>query len=324
MVTTESKKLIDLSVVVPVYNEEESVEPLYNKITDALRPLSLNYEIVLVDDGSKDATFQKAAEIAKRDKRLVVVKLKRNYGQTIGLHAGFHTAQGKLIVTMDGDLQNDPDDIKNMLAELNKGYDIVLGWRHERKDFFISRKLPSKIANWIISRLTGVPVKDNGCAIRAYRAEIVKKFPMYSEMHRLMPVITAMSGAKFNQITVKHHPRQFGQSKYGISRVYKVIIDMVALKVIFAFFSQPLYGFGTFAAFFGLISMFFLSFGLIHLIIYNDMSILTIMGAAILLGSLGAFLIFLGVISEFSYKTGNIKIDKLLKSKLLKTNDRQD
>lgn len=315
MINSEPNENIDLSVVVPVYNEEDSIEPLYNKIVQALNPFSLNYEIILVDDGSRDKTFRKAAELAENDKRLIIVKLKKNYGQTIGLHAGFHAAKGKMIVTMDGDLQNDPDDIKNMLDELNNGYDIVLGWRHERKDFFISRKLPSKMANFIISKLTGVPVKDNGCAIRAYRAEVVKKFPMYSEMHRLMPVITAMSGAKFNQIKVKHHARQFGHSKYGISRVYKVIIDMIALKVIFAFFNKPLYGFGSFAVISGIISFLFLLFGFIDVILFKDQSIITIMGATVFFGALSAFLTFLGLISELSYKTGNIKIDKLLKSK---------
>lgn len=318
MVNPELIENIDLSVVIPVFNEEESVELLYKKLTDALNPLPLSYEIILVDDGSKDKTFQKAASLAKNDKRLVVVKLKKNYGQTTGLHAGFHAAHGSMIVTMDGDLQNDPGDIEAMISELNKGYDIVLGWRHNRQDFFISRKLPSKIANWIISKLTGVPVKDNGCAIRAYRAEIVKKFPMYSEMHRLMPVITAMSGAKFNQIKVKHHARQYGSSKYGISRVYKVIIDMIALKVIFAFFHQPLYGFGSFAAFFGIITFLCSLFGLVEFVLYPDESIVTVMGATMLFGSLSAFLAFLGVISELSYKTGNIKIDKLLKSKKMK------
>ncbi len=308
-------KEIDVSVVVPVYNEQDSVEPLYRAIVSAMNELDYNYEIVLVDDGSKDETFKRAEDLAKLDPRLVVVKLKKNYGQTTGLHAGFHTAKGRMIITMDGDLQNDPTDIGPMLEGIERGNDIVLGWRHDRKDFFISRKLPSKIANWIIRKLTGIPVKDNGCAIRAYRGEVVQKIPMYSEMHRLMPVITALSGAKFTQVKVKHHPRVFGHSKYGLSRIYKVIIDMFALKVTFAFFNMPLYGFGLFAAFFGLISLMLMMFGLVQYVLYPDLSLVTIMGAIMLFGSLSAFMAFLGVISELAYKTGSIKIEKLLKYK---------
>ena len=181
---------MDISIVIPVYNEEASVEPLYRQIVDALSPLDFKYEIILVDDGSSDNTFNNASEITRKDNRLKVVKLKRNYGQTIGLHSGFQVADGRIVVTMDGDLQNDPLDKETMVRKIDDGFDIVLGWRHNRKDSLISRKIPSKIANWLISRVTGIPVKDNGCAIRAYRGEVVKKFPMYSEMHRLMPVIT--------------------------------------------------------------------------------------------------------------------------------------
>src|SRR3972149_9648756 len=246
---------MDLSVVIPVFNEEESVKHLYAAVTKALVDLKRPYEILLVDDGSKDHTYKNALALARSDSRLKIIKLIRNYGQTTALHAGFQNAKGKVIVTMDGDLQNDPDDIPVMLNKMDEGYDIVLGWRHDRKDFFISRKLPSKIANWLVRKVTGIPVKDNGCAIRAYRAEVIKNFPMYSEMHRLMPVITALSGARFTQIKVKHHARQFGKSKYGLSRIYKVLLDMVSLKIIFTFFHYPLYGFGIFALFFGVLSL---------------------------------------------------------------------
>jgi glycosyltransferase involved in cell wall biosynthesis len=218
---------MDLSVVIPVYNEEESVKFLYEAVTKALNNFHRIYEIILVDDGSKDSTYKNAVEIARTDSRLKIIKLKRNYGQTTALHAGFQNAKGRMIVTMDGDLQNDPSDIPNMLLKMEEGYDVVLGWRHERKDFFISRKLPSKIANWLVRKVTGIPVKDNGCAIRAYRAEVVKSFPMYSEMHRLMPVITALVGARFTQIKVKHHPRKFGHSKYGLSRIYKLMMYII-------------------------------------------------------------------------------------------------
>jgi len=235
--------------------------------------------------------------------------------QRLQENSGFQVADGRIVVTMDGDLQNDPLDIETMVRKIDDGFDIVLGWRHNRKDSLISRKIPSKIANWLISRVTGIPVKDNGCAIRAYRGEVVKKFPMYSEMHRLMPVITALSGARFAQIKVMHHPRQFGKSKYGLSRIYKVLIDMVALKIIFSFFHLPLYGFGIFAIFFGVLSLGVFAVGIVNLILSPGQSLVTTMGSSILLASLSMFLVFMGLISEMVYKTGDIKIEKLLKRK---------
>jgi len=306
---------MDLSIVIPVYNEEESIKPLYESLIHSLDKLPYQSEIILVDDGSKDKTFINASSIAESDPRIKIIKLKRNYGQTTGLHAGLQYAKGKFIITMDGDLQNDPKDIAQMIEKLNEGNDIVLGWRHERQDKLISRKIPSKIANWLIGRITGVHVKDNGCAIRAYRGEIIKKFPMYSEMHRLMPVITALSGAKFAQIKVKHHPRKFGSSKYGLSRIYKVLIDMTALKIIFTFFHLPLYGFGIFALISGILFLLTSIFGIVQIIIQPGTSIVTTMGTGLLFGSLSIFLVFLGIISDLIYKSGDIKIDKLLKTK---------
>ena len=306
---------MDLSVVIPVFNEEESVKYLYEAVTKALANLNRPYEILLVDDGSKDKTYKTALNLAQADPRLKIVKLKRNYGQTTALHAGFQNAKGKVIVTMDGDLQNDPDDIPLMLSKMEEGFDIVLGWRHERKDFFISRKLPSKIANWLIRKVTGIPVKDNGCAIRAYRAEVIKNFPMYSEMHRLMPVITALVGAKFAQIKVKHHPRKFGHSKYGLSRIYKVLLDLVALKTIFSFFYIPLFGFGFLALAVGLVSFAILALGIIFIFIYPGQSLVTLFGASALFAALSLFLYFLGIICHLIYRSGNLKIENLYRIK---------
>lgn len=302
---------MDLSVVVPVYNEEESVKLLYESITSALARLNRDYEIILVDDGSKDRTYYNATELAKVDPRLKIIKLKRNYGQTTALHAGFQNAKGKSIVTMDGDLQNDPEDIPIMLSKMEEGFDIVLGWRHERKDFFISRKLPSKIANWLIRKVTGIPVKDNGCAIRAYRADVIKNFPMYSEMHRLMPVITALVGAKFTQIKVKHHPRKFGHSKYGLSRIYKVLLDLVALKTIFSFFYIPLFGFGFLSLAAAALSFLVASIGILFLFLYPGVSLVTIFGASALFAALSLFLYFLGIICHLIYRSGNLRIEDL-------------
>lgn len=306
---------MDLSVVIPVYNEEESVKYLYEAVTKSLAELGRPYEILLVDDGSKDKTFLNAISLSNSDSRLKIVKLKRNYGQTTALHAGFQQAKGKVIITMDGDLQNDPDDIPVMLHKMDEGYDIVLGWRHDRKDFFISRKLPSKIANWLVRKVTGIPVKDNGCAIRAYRAEVIKNFPMYSEMHRLMPVITALVGAKFTQIKVKHHPRKFGHSKYGLSRIYKVLLDLVALKTIFSFFYIPLFGFGFLALASGFISFLILLVSILFIFIFPGKSLVTLIGSSALFAALSVFLYFLGIICHLVYRTGNLKIEDLYKIK---------
>lgn len=306
---------MDLSVVIPVYNEEESVKYLYEAVTKSLAELKRPYEILLVDDGSKDKTFLNAISLSNSDSRLKIVKLKRNYGQTTALHAGFQQAKGKVIITMDGDLQNDPDDIPVMLHKMDEGYDIVLGWRHDRKDFFISRKLPSKIANWLVRKVTGIPVKDNGCAIRAYRAEVIKNFPMYSEMHRLMPVITALVGAKFTQIKVKHHPRKFGHSKYGLSRIYKVLLDLVALKTIFSFFYIPLFGFGFLALVSGFISFLILLVSILFIFIFPGKSLVTLIGSSALFAALSVFLYFLGIICHLVYRTGNLKIEDLYKIK---------
>ncbi len=302
---------MDLSIIVPIYNEEESVRPLYSAIVAAMSKTVLSYEIIFVDDGSSDNTYKELEKISSEDERLKIVKLKRNYGQTIGLYAGFKNATGEKLVTMDGDLQNDPDDIPNMLAKLDEGFDIVLGWRYNRKDKIISRKIPSKMANWLISKVTGVPVKDNGCAIRAYRAEIIHDFPMYSEMHRLLPVTTALAGARFAQVKVKHHPRKFGSSKYGLSRIYKVLLDLVALKTIFSSFYHPLFGFGYFAVGFGIIS--FLSFILtiIRSVTVPEQQIVILTGVSFLFFALSLFFIFLGIICHLIYKSGKIQIEKM-------------
>jgi glycosyltransferase involved in cell wall biosynthesis len=307
---------MDLTVVIPVYNEEESVKILYEAVTNALSNISRTYEILLIDDGSNDDTYRNALNLAKSDTHLKIVKLRRNYGQTTALHAGFQNAKGNVIVTMDGDLQNDPTDIPLMLKKMEEGFDIVLGWRHNRKDFFISRKLPSKIANWLVRKITGIPVKDNGCAIRAYRAEVIKNFPMYSEMHRLMPVITALVGAKFTQIKVKHHPRKFGHSKYGLSRIFKVLLDLIALKTIFSFFYIPLFGFGFISLAAGLISMAIIAIGISLLFIHPDQPLVIIFGVSALFASLSIFLYFMGIISHIIYRTGNLKIEQLYKMKI--------
>ncbi|MEE9432509.1 MAG: glycosyltransferase family 2 protein [Melioribacteraceae bacterium] len=309
---------MDLSIVIPFYNEEDSIRPLYDAVTDAMSKLDYSYELILVDDSSKDNTLKNAVDLAKEDERVKVVKLKKNYGQTTGLHAGFQNAIGKYIVTMDGDLQNDPSDIGDMMEKLHEGNDICLGWRVQRQDGAFTRLLPSKIANWLVRNVTGIPVKDNGCAIRSYKAETINKFPMYSEMHRLLPVINALTGASFTQIPVKHHARQFGESKYGLSRIYKVIIDLISLKTVFSSFNKPLFGFGTIAVISGI--LFLLTSIGTSFVWWNNPGypLVVLLGTSALLGILSFTLVFLGILCHLIYKSGNLKIEKMYKLKTIR------
>jgi glycosyltransferase involved in cell wall biosynthesis len=212
-----------LSIVVPLYNEEESVDKLYESIVSSASANAYDFEVILVDDGSCDKTLEIARAIARNDGRLKVVEFRKNYGQTAAMAAGIDLALGDIIVTMDGDLQNDPRDIPEFVNKMNEGFDIVVGWRHKRQDKLITRKIPSIIANWLIGKVTGVPIKDNGCSLKAYRASVIKRVPLYNEMHRFIPAMTSITGARIAQIKVRHHARLFGTSKYGLSRVYKVL-----------------------------------------------------------------------------------------------------
>jgi glycosyltransferase involved in cell wall biosynthesis len=221
-----------LSVIVPLYNEEESVRPLYSAIRKTLDSIRVDYEVLFVDDGSQDSTFRVAADLAAEDNRLRVIKFRKNYGQTPAMAAGIDQARGQILVTMDGDLQNDPSDIPAFIERINAGYDIVVGWRHERQDKLITRKVPSKIANWLIGKVTGVPIKDNGCSLKAYRAEVIKAVPLYSEMHRFIPAMASLTGARIAEIKVQHHPRRYGVSKYGLSRIYRVLLDLLTVKTL--------------------------------------------------------------------------------------------
>ncbi|MCP1675784.1 glycosyltransferase involved in cell wall biosynthesis [Natronocella acetinitrilica] len=231
---------MDLSVIVPLHNEQDNVLPLHQALDQALSPLGLDYEILLVDDGSRDETVARATELTRHDTRLRLVRLRRNYGQTSAMTAGMAIARGRILITMDGDLQNDPADIPLFLDKIAEGYDLVVGWRHRRQDKLLSRKLPSVIANWLIGRVTGVPIRDNGCSLKAYRAEVIRQVPLYSEMHRFIPAMASTVGCRIAEIRVRHHARRFGESKYGLSRVYKVLLDMLVVKTLIAFANRPL------------------------------------------------------------------------------------
>ena len=230
---------VEISVVVPIYNEEDSVPLLYKAIVDAVEPTGRPFEIIFVDDGSRDQSIPRARELASNDARLVILRFRRNYGQTAAMQAGIEHARGRYIVTMDGDLQNDPADVPMMINKLEDGYDLVVGWRMNRQDKFFSRKVPSKIANWIIGKTTGLPIRDNGCSLKVYRANIIQKVPLYSDMHRFIPAMTIPMGARIAEVGVRHHARQFGESKYGLSRIFKVMIDLIVIKTLLLFARRP-------------------------------------------------------------------------------------
>lgn len=235
---------LDLSVVVPIYNEAQSVETLVEAIANGVKETGLSYEIICVDDGSKDGSTQVLTNLARRRIDLKAVILRRNYGQTPAMAAGFESAVGKVIVTLDGDLQNDPADIPMLLAKLNEGYDLVSGWRKNRQDAALTRLLPSKIANMIIARVTGVQLHDYGCSLKAYRSELVADMNLYGELHRFLPALAYIEGARIAEIPVRHHARRFGQSKYGLGRTIRVVMDLLTVYFMKKFLTRPMHVFG--------------------------------------------------------------------------------
>ena len=236
---------MDLSVVIPIKDERANLEPLHEQLRQALDPLPLSYEVIFVDDGSSDGSFEVLERLAARDRNVKVVQLRRNYGQTPALRAGIDCASGETIVTMDGDLQNDPADIPVLLDHLRQGYDIVLGWRKDRKDGLWHRKIPSWLANALIRWVTNVSIKDMGCTLRAMRKRAAQELSLYGEMHRFIPVLAQNSGHRLLQIPVRHHPRRFGKTKYGISRSVRVLLDLMTVKFLHSYLSRPMHVFGT-------------------------------------------------------------------------------
>ena len=239
-------KVKKVSVVIPLYNEEESVPILYEKLKKVLEELKLEYVIIFVDDGSTDRTKEILEGIAEKDKKVKVIEFARNFGQTSAMMAGMDFATGDVIITMDGDLQNDPEDIPRLLEKIEEGYDVVSGWRKNRKDAAVSRKLPSRIANWLIGKITGVKIHDYGCTLKAYRSSVIKRLRLYGELHRFIPALasTVTSTSKIVEIPVKHHPRIYGKSKYGISRTFKVLADLFFIWFLKKFMQKPIHFFG--------------------------------------------------------------------------------
>ena len=234
----------ELSVVVPIHNEAESLEELHRELTATLGAWGRLYEIIVVDDGSTDESYEILARLQALDPHLRVIRFRRNFGQTAAFAAGFDHARGRMIVTSDGDLQNDPRDIPGMVAALERGFDIVCGWRKDRRDAFVSRRLPSMIANRLISWATGVRLHDYGCSLKVFRADIVKPLRLYGEMHRFIPVFAAMVGARITELPVNHRPRTYGKSKYSLSRTSRVMLDLITVKLLGSYSTKPIYFFG--------------------------------------------------------------------------------
>jgi len=238
---------VELSIVVPIYNEVLNIEPLYQAVCAALARFEKSWELVLVDDGSTDGSRGKLKALAEQDPRVRVVLFRRNFGQSAAMAAGFEHARGRVIVTMDGDLQNDPADIPALLRKLDEGFDVVSGWRKNRQDKLFVRKVPSWLANRLICSVTGVKLHDTGCSLKAYRREVIDRIRLYGELHRFIPALARIEGARITELPVRHHPRRFGESKYNITRTYKVLMDLLTLNIFLKYERNPLYFFGWLA-----------------------------------------------------------------------------
>ncbi len=238
-----AKRKPEISVVVPLLNEQDNIGPLYEQITQTLAP-EHSYEVLFVDDGSVDDSVAVLSGLLDSDDKVRIIRFRRNFGQTAALSAGFANARGKIIVAMDGDLQNDPADIPKMIAKLDEGFDVVSGWRKKRHDSALTRLLPSKVANWLISRITGVKLHDYGCTLKAYRTEALAQMELYGEMHRFIPAIASWSGAKIAEMVVNHRPRTAGVAKYGLARTWKVVLDLITVKFLGSYSTKPIYVFG--------------------------------------------------------------------------------
>lgn len=241
---------MDVSIVIPLFNEQDNVRPLHARLRSVLDTLDRAAEIIFVDDGSRDATAEQLRRVADADDSVRVVHLRQNSGQSAAMRAGIDHTTGDMIVTMDGDLQNDPGDIPLLLKTIESGYDFVTGWRKDRQDAYLSRTFPSRIANWLIARVSGLPIHDTGCSLKAYRADVIRQVPLYSEMHRFIPAMCSLSTHRFAEVVVHHHPRRHGHSKYGLSRIWKVLLDVVTVKMLISSARRPLHWFGTLAALF--------------------------------------------------------------------------
>ena len=301
----------EISLVIPIYNEAPNIEALYGEITAALDPWGRTYEVLLVDDGSSDGSADLLARLPARDPRFRVIRFRRNFGQTPAFSAGFAHARGRIIITSDGDLQNDPKDIPMLVARLEDGFDIVCGWRKDRKDTLITRRIPSMIANKLISRATGVELHDYGCSLKAFRSEVVKPLRLYGEMHRFIPAIASEFGVKVDEVEVNHRARRAGTSKYGLSRTIRVILDLVTVKFLLNYATRPLQIFGLVGVILGALGsaiMAYLAF--VRLFLHHGIADRPLLLFGILLVSSGLQLLTMGLLAELQARTYHESQDK--------------
>ena len=266
----KTKSAVDLSIVIPIYNERESIGKLYENLNEALSKMNLKYEVLLIDDGSIDGTFNELLKIHRKNRLFKIIRFRKNFGQTSAISAGFNYAEGEVVITLDADLQNDPQDIPVLLSKMNEGYDIVSGWRKNRKDKAVTRRFPSIIANKIISKLTGVHLHDYGCTLKAYKKEVVKNINLYGEMHRYIPAIASWMGVKVAEVPVMHHSRRYGKSKYGVSRTIKVILDIITVKFLLSYSQSPIQIFGLLGLSSGLFGFIVTAYLIIMRLFFNQ------------------------------------------------------
>jgi glycosyltransferase involved in cell wall biosynthesis len=302
---------LDVSVFLPVYNEQDNLEQLNQKLTDALERLGRSYEVIYIDDGSTDRSLAKLREIAARDARVRVISLRRNYGQTAAMSAGIDHARGQILIPMDADLQNDPADITRLLAKLDEGYDVVSGWRKDRKDRWLTRQLPSRLANRLVAKLSGVELHDFGCSLKAYRRDALTGVKLYGEMHRFIPIYAGWAGARVAEIPVTHHARAAGQSNYGLSRTIKVFFDLITIKFLSSYLTKPLYLFGSAGLVCLVISLLSFAFALYYRIVegvhLNRMPLATL---SMIMFAMGVQFIFMGLLAEMIVRTYHESQDK--------------
>ena len=292
-----------ISIIIPVFNESESIGYLLDEVLNVMCSNKLNFEIVVVNDGSQDTTSNVLDELTIKIKELSVISLRTNYGQTAAMAAGFDNSNGEVVITLDGDLQNDPTDIPKLISHINEGYDLICGWRYDRKDKLINRRIPSKIANKLIANVTGLKLHDYGCSLKAFKKEILDDIKLYGELHRFLPVLAKIEGAKIKEIKVNHRSRKYGSSKYGIDRTFRVLMDLLTVWFMTKFLTRPMYGFGFVGIISILVSLGMTSYLFIVKILGEDIGNRPMLMFALILGIAGVQLFSFGLLSELLIRT---------------------
>ncbi len=292
-----------ISIVIPVFNESESIAYLLEEVKSVMEANQFNYELIVVNDGSEDNTQAVLDKLTKNIKELLVISLRKNYGQTAAMAAGFDISRGDIVITLDGDLQNDPNDIPKLISEINTGYDLICGWRFNRKDKLINRRIPSKIANKLIAKVTGLKLHDYGCSLKAFTKEIIDDVKLYGELHRFLPILASIEGARIKEVKVNHRSRKYGSSKYGIDRTFRVLMDLLTVWFMTRFLTRPMYGFGFVGIISILISLLMSSYLLIEKILGQDIGNRPMLMFALILGVAGVQLFSFGLLSELLIRT---------------------